>query len=254
MQVAERVAGLAVAHAAAVGAVAGGACVEVERLRRGPGRAVAGGGSGTGSSAGRRSCRRRPSASRGRRRPRPSRAPSSGSGRPFIDRVMQPLTRSASDSRAATGQRLRILRRDARPAPSPWSIRAGVEVAVLAGEVVAGEAHRRVRDLRPDQRVGLGDQPPAVVRPPRRVVDPACRHHRRGRRSDGRAARSLGCSRRPSAMPCPRPLAPILLSFDEPRRHAACATTACRPRRRRGAGCWSSPAARWRARSSRSRR
>ena len=113
MQVAERVAGLAVAHAAAVGAVAGGAGSAGRARRRGPDpaasrrRAAA-----PGPRPGRRSCRRRRSASRGRRRSRASRAPSSGSARPFIERVMQPLTRSASDLGAAAGQRLRVLRRD----------------------------------------------------------------------------------------------------------------------------------------------
>ena len=74
---------------------------------------------------------------------------------------MQPLTRSASDSappRAAS---------DTCPTPRPAPGRragAAVDVAVLAGEVVAGEAHRQDRrSLGPDQRIGLRDQPSPVV-------------------------------------------------------------------------------------------
>jgi hypothetical protein len=40
----------------------------------------------------------------------------------------------------------------------PKSLRPGLEVAIATGQIIAGEALRRIADVRPDMSVGRGDE------------------------------------------------------------------------------------------------
>ena len=162
MQVAERIAGLAVAHAAAVVAVAGGADLEVallavdriRRRRRGGKRHRVLGGVAVPARVGGQQfevgdegahlgavLRQRAAVHRTRHA--------------AVDPVGERLG-------TAAGQGPRVLRRHADQRQAPVDPPA-VDMAALAREIVPGIAHRRIGDLRPDQREGLDHEAASVV-------------------------------------------------------------------------------------------